>query len=56
MKIDACDEFWSFTHNVIAHPLSQLFRMGGWAFPILREWSELVHDLTVPDCDLDGHR
>lgn len=31
-------------HNIVAHPLSEiLFQLG------LREWSELVHDGTMPE-------
>lgn len=31
-------------HNLVAHPLSEiLFQLG------LREWSELVHDNTMPE-------
>lgn len=34
---------WSL-HNLVAHPLSEvLFQLG------LREWSDRVHDLTVPE-------
>lgn len=34
---------WSL-HNLVAHPLSEvLFQLG------LREWSDKVHDLTVPE-------
>ena len=34
---------WSL-HNLVAHPLSELlFQVG------LREWSDRVHDLTVPE-------
>ena len=31
-------------HNLVAHPLSEvLYQLG------LREWSELVHDITAPE-------
>ncbi len=34
---------WS-VHNIVAHPLSELlFQVG------LRQWSDAVHDLTIPE-------
>lgn len=34
---------WSL-HNLVAHPLSEvLFQLG------MREWSDKIHDLTVPE-------
>lgn len=33
-------------HNLVAHPLSELlFQVG------LRRWSDVVHDVTVPECE-----
>lgn len=38
-------ERWQWTlHNVVAHPLSELLYQVG-----LREWSDRLHDLTVPE-------
>ncbi|NBR00730.1 MAG: hypothetical protein EBT97_09835 [Actinobacteria bacterium] len=38
-------ERWRWTaHNLVAHPLSEILYQVG-----LRRWSDLVHDITIPE-------
>ena len=37
-------DFWWFIHNVIAHPVGELFYWVG-----LNHWGEWLHDETLPE-------
>jgi hypothetical protein len=49
------EEFWWFIHNMIAHPLGQIFHMIGWIIPPVQKLDGWIHDWTVPIHNDNGH-
>jgi hypothetical protein len=49
-KLDACrrEALWA-THNLIAHPVSEVLHWLGFIFPPARRFGHWLHDVTVPN-------
>ena len=37
------------THNVVAHPVSEICYWIGFIIPPIRRFGNWIHDLTIPD-------